>query len=71
MVSKDLGSVANAKPGKDDERTLEGFRFIQGDYLDVAIYLGTAQTGAAGQAEQTVSPTTKSPEEDIEMSNAD
>lgn len=42
MLSKELGTVSNARPSRDDTRTLEDIRFIQGDYIDVAIYLGSS-----------------------------
>lgn len=50
--TRDLGTVANGRPGRDDGRTLEEARFIQGDYLDVAIYLGNAGGGLEGPASE-------------------
>lgn len=50
FTGRDLGIVANSRPGKDDGRTLEEVRFIQGDYLDVAIYLGGNNSAASNGA---------------------
>lgn len=42
-VFKPLGSVTNSRPSRDDGRTLEEVRFVQGDFIDVAISFGTSQ----------------------------
>lgn len=38
--SKILGNIANSKAGRDDDKTLEELRFVQGDLIDVAISFG-------------------------------
>lgn len=52
ISTRDLGTVSNGRPGRDDGRTLEESRFIQGDYLDVAIYLGNVRSGLDGHASE-------------------
>lgn len=38
--SKPLGTVSNSRPGRDDSKTLDELRFVQGDFIDVAIGFG-------------------------------
>ena len=37
---KSIGIVSNSRAGRDDVLTLESLRFVQGDFIDVAIYTG-------------------------------
>ena len=37
-VFKDIGCFVNGRSGRDDLKTMQDFRFVTGDYLDVAIY---------------------------------
>lgn len=40
FMFKPMGRVSNSKPSKEAKKSLESVRFRQGDYIDVAIYLG-------------------------------
>jgi histone deacetylase complex subunit SAP18 len=39
--SKPIGIVSNSRSGRNDNITLEALRFVQGDFIDVAITFGT------------------------------
>ncbi|KAI9264780.1 Sin3 associated polypeptide p18-domain-containing protein, partial [Sporodiniella umbellata] len=40
FFTKEMGRVVSAKPTKEQTKTLEECKFIIGDFLDVAIYIG-------------------------------
>lgn len=42
FLFKPMGRVLNGRPGRGDRRTLEDIRFMQGDFIDVAITFGTS-----------------------------
>lgn len=42
FMFKPMGRVMNARPSRGDSRTLEDIRFMQGDFIDVAITFGTS-----------------------------
>lgn len=44
FMPREVGAVFNDREGKDDLLTLEDLRFVQGDYIDVAIQ--TTESGA-------------------------
>lgn len=39
---KDMGMVSNGRIGRDDAVTLEKVKFVQGDFIDVAIFTGNS-----------------------------
>ncbi|CAO3685616.1 unnamed protein product [Rhizopus microsporus] len=38
--ARDIGRVVSAKPTKEQKKTLEECKFVIGDYLDVAVFIG-------------------------------
>lgn len=40
FFSKDIGRVVSAKPTKEQTKTLDECKFMIGDYLDVAVFIG-------------------------------
>ncbi|KAG0733404.1 hypothetical protein G6F29_003165 [Rhizopus arrhizus] len=53
FFQKDIGRVVSAKPTRDQKKTLEESRFMIGDYLDVAIFIGPPPAIARDQRRDT------------------